>query len=587
MTKSRHALIVALAAVGGFLTLCDIAAAAALPPGVDAAAPPVIRTAPGRVAFSVDGGVVDGQDNAGGGGDPAVALPDGGAVALYGGELGHSDLVQIKADGTLDPAFGAGGIEPVPVNLPDFGAGQILRQPDGRLVVVGGQQSSNAVPFPHVVLVRLNPDGSLDPSFGAGGVDVTPIQLSCDCSTVGLRPTGGFVVGGATTQQAGPNVGNVKTQITQWTLAGLTSSGALDPSFGQAGLVTLAGNRASGLDVRVLPDGDTVTTGDATLSATRSQGELARLLPSGAPDPSFDGGTLEALPTTPIPGQILAYPDGTVIVGVDHAIVRYTAAGLPDAGFGTGGIVQTRPATDVTAGGQLLPAAGDGALFLEETGPEYSQGRYTAELIGPSGAIDPSLGGTDGLAFSIPFGGGSSNLLATIHPPLATSLGLAGNTFVGNVVQRPDGSYLFLGGVTVSQPTGEGTGNSIAEFAAAALTSAFKVDTSFGGAEAPLHAKLAVIRQRATTARSKHGIRVTVTLSAPGLARVVIKASGRVVAQNVLPVFGTGPSTLPVELTSFGNQWLKSHPRSRLTASVTARGLLANSATSTAAGSLR
>lgn len=575
MTTFCRSLLLAVAAIASWSTLS----------GVAAAATPAIQTAPGRVVFSVDGGAIDGQDSAGGVSDPAVALPDGGAVALYGGELGHSYLVQIKADGTLDASFGAGGIEPVPVALPDFGAGQILRQPDGRLVVAGGQESSTAVPFPHVVLARLNPDGSLDPSFGTAGVEVTPIQLSCDCSTVDLRPGGGFIVGGGTTQQGGPDVGTVQTQITQWTLAGLTPSGAVDPSFGQAGLVKLAGNNADGLDVRVLPDGDIVTTGDATVGAARSQGELVRLLPSGAPDPSFHGGTPETLPTTPIPGQILAYPDGTVIVGVDHAIVRYAAAGLPDAGFGTGGVVQTAPVTDVTAGGQLLPAPGDGALFVEQTGVEYSQGRYKAELIGPTGAIDPSLGGPDGLAFSIPFGGGSSNLLSTIHPPKA--LTLDGNTFAGNIVQRPDGSYLFLGGVTVSQPTGEGTGNSIAQFAAAALTPSFKVDGSFGAPATSLHASLGVIRQRAATARTRHGIRVTLKLSAPGLARVVIKASDRVVAQSVLPFFTGGPTTLPVELTSFGGQWLKAHPRSRLTAAVKARDLLANDATAAATGSMR
>jgi uncharacterized delta-60 repeat protein len=571
----RRSVLLAVAAAASSLTLSGVATAAV----------PAIQTAPGRAVFSVDGGAIDAQDSAGGVSDPAVALPDGGAVALYGGELGHSYLVQIKADGTLDPSFGAGGIESVPVSLPDFGAAQIIRQPDGKLVVTGSQQASSSLPFPPIVLVRLNPDGSIDQSFGTGGVDVTPLQLSCYCSTVGLRPGGGFVVGGGTTQQAGPDVGGVKTQITQWTLAGLTPSGAVDPSFGQSGLVTLAGNNADGLDLRVLPDGDIVTTGDATVSAARSQGELVRLLPSGAPDPSFHGGTPEPLPTTPIPGQILAYPDGTVIVGVDHAIVRYTDTGLPDAGFGTGGIVQTGPPTDLTAGGQLLPVPGDGALFIEQTGPEYSQGRYTAELIGPAGTIDPSLGGADGLAFSIPFGGGSSNLLSTVHPP--KTLALDGNTFAGYVVQRADGSYLLLGGVTVSQPTGEGTGNSIAEFAAAALTPSFKVDTSFGATATPLHATLALIRQRAATARTRHGIRVTLKLSAPGLARVVIKASGRVVAQNVVPVFGSGSTVVPVELTSFGGQWLKAHPRSRLTAAVKARDLLANDATATATGSMR
>jgi uncharacterized delta-60 repeat protein len=567
MTTLRRTLLLGLAVAGSTLTLCGVAVAAA----------PAIQTAPGRVVIPVGGGAVDlGADNAGGASDPAVALPDGGAVAIYAGQEGQSELVQITSDGALDPSFGTDGVVDVEAILPTFTAGEIIRQPDGKLVVVGSQRGSSAVPFPPVVLIRFDPDGSLDHSFGTGGVDTTPVQESCDCSTVGLQPDGGFVVGGATTQQAGPTLSGVKTAITQWTVAGLTANGALDPSFGQNGLITLVGNGASGIDLQVLPDGDIVTTGDASVNYAHYQGELTRLLPTGAPDPSFHGGTPETLPSTPIPGQLLAYPDGTVIVGVTHAIIRYTTAGLPDQSFGAGGIVQTGPATDLSDGGQLLPAAGDGALVIEETGPEYAEGRYTAQLIGPTGALDPSLGGPTGLAFSVPFGGGSSNLLATIRPQSLAPLDQ--NAFAGYVVQRPDGSYLLLGGVTVSQPTGEGTGNSIADFAAAALTASFKVDPSFGGPVTPLRGTLTVLNQRAATARARHGIRVTLRFSAPGLARVVIRGGGGVVAQSVLPVLVAGRKILPVELTSFGAKWLKTNPRGRLNVSLAARDLLANPA---------
>jgi uncharacterized delta-60 repeat protein len=563
----RRSLLIAVAAIGSSLALGAPATATS----------PTIQTAPGRVVIPVGGGAVDlGADNAGGASDPAVALPDGGAVAIYAGQEGQSELVQITSDGALDPSFGTDGVVDVEAILPTFTAGEIIRQPDGKLVVVGSQRGSSGVPLPPVVLIRFNADGSLDQSFGTGGVDTTTIQLSCFCSTVGLTPGGGFVVGGATTQQAGPTLSGVKTDITQWTVAGLTANGALDPSFGQNGLVTLAGNGASGIDLRVLPDGDIVTTGDASVNYAYYQGELARLLPTGAPDPSFHGGTPETLPSTPIPGQLLAYPDGTAIVGVTHAIIRYTTAGLPDPTFGAGGIVQTGPPTDLSDGGQLLPAAGDGALVIEETGPEYAEGRYTAKLFGPTGALDPSLGGPTGLAFSVPFGGGSSDLLVRTRPEGVTSLDQ--NTFAGYIVQRPDGSYLLLGGVTVSQPTGEGTGNSIADFAAAALTPSFKVDHSFGGPDSPLRATLTVLNQRTATARARHGIRVTLRFSAPGLARVVIRGGGRVVAQSVLPVLVAGRKILPVELTSFGAKWLKTNPRGRLNVSLTARDLLANAA---------
>jgi hypothetical protein len=211
-------------------------------------------------------------------------------------------------------------------------------------------------------------------------------------------------------------------------------------------------------------------------------------------------------------------------------------------------------------------------------------GRDTVERIGATGAIDPTLGGPSGLDLETPFGGGSSSFVVSQRPRALPPL--TQNTFTGAVVQRPDGSYVFLGDVAVSQPTGEGEGRSIDDFAAAALTPSFALDPSFGGSAVRLHATLALIRQRASTARTRHGIRVTLDVSAPGLARVVIKAAGRVVAQSVLPVFDAGRVTLPVELTSFGDQWLKTHPRSRLTLILKARDLLTNLVTATAAGTL-
>jgi len=68
---------------------------------------------------------------------------------------------------------------------------------------------------------------------------------------------------------------------------------------------------------------------------------------------------------------------------------------------------------------------------------------------------------------------------------------------------------------------------------------------------------------------------------------VIIKANGRVIAQSMLPVFAAGPATLPVELTSYGDQSLRRHHRVKLRATAEARDLLTNTATATASGALR
>jgi mRNA interferase RelE/StbE len=561
---------------------------------------PMVGTAPGRVVFSVDGGAIASTDDAGtglaivdrypgGARNPGVALPDGDVVVSAGAGPGPAEIAELAPDGALDPSFGSGGIAQVTVDVPDFLVTQIVRQPDGKLVLLGGDTADDPPSTTSFVLVRLDADGSLDRSFGTAGVEVLPLVGSCaSCVAVGVRPGGGLVVTGTPGLLEGVN-----RYITDWVVEGLTSTGALDPSFGKSGIATIAENGAVGMDLAVLPDGDIVTLGAGFFGGRHlTSYELARLLPSGAPDPAFDGGAAEPLPSPAQPvanldqqGGMLAYPDGSVVVDLSNGIVRFTAAGVPDESFGAGGIAQTGPPGDPYQVTQLFPSPGDGAVVILEN--DAAHGRDRVERITAGGAIDPTLGGPTGLDFETPFGGGMSFVVRS--PPVLTLLGpLAQNTFTGgSVVARLDGSYVFLGQVAVAYPGGEGTGSSIVDFAAAAVTPSFAPDTSFGGRSMPLHVTLAVIRQRAATAHARRGIRVTLSLSAPGLARIVFRAAGRVIAQSLWPVFHAGPTTLRAILTSFGYQWLRRDPHGAISASVQARDLLTNTATAIAAGRLR
>ena len=70
----------------------------------------------------------------------------------------------VPTAGMLDPTFGTGGFV---TNDPNLGIGSgraVLVQPDGKMVVAAD---------PGFTAVRYNPDGSLDSSFGSGGVGAT------------------------------------------------------------------------------------------------------------------------------------------------------------------------------------------------------------------------------------------------------------------------------------------------------------------------------------------------------------------------------------------------------------------------------
>ena len=110
--------------------------------------------------------------------DAVVIQPDGNnAVAgytstLYNGTNYDFAVVRYTANGDLDATFGAGGIVTTPIGPGDDVARAIAIQPDGKIVAAGA--SSNGVNDKFAV-VRYTANGSLDATFGAGGIVTTPI----------------------------------------------------------------------------------------------------------------------------------------------------------------------------------------------------------------------------------------------------------------------------------------------------------------------------------------------------------------------------------------------------------------------------
>lgn len=582
MTILRRALPLMVAAVGGTSSFVAGTAMAATP----------AAKAPGRVVFPVDGGVVNTNPD-GGGASAAVTLPDGGAVLAGNGGGGGANfrayVARIRSDGLPDTTFGSGGV----VTLPGFLVNQVVREADGSLVVAGSGRGLDTFQLPAIVLVHLRADGTLDSSFGTGGVATLPVESSCgNCAAASVLPDGDLVVTGNTGRVMPPlGPGPQATADTQWVVARLTPNGALDPSFGAAGIATLLPTASSGTAVATLTNGDTVALG-RVVAGGGTASVLTRLLPSGAVDPSFNAGSMVAVPGGGVSGMI-ANADGTVLVDATSVIARYTSAGLLDPSFGAGGLA---PVTGFPASAspfpipqaqvaqtQMLPAPGDSAVLFDVG----NSGVVVGERLTPSGAVDPTFGGATAKQIALGFGGGGSGFIVSVRPRPLPPLAQDSTDIRGTIVERADGSFLAVNGVKVIQPTGEGEGMSIFDFAVAGLTPSFAPDPSFGGLATPLYAKLRVIRQRASTDHTRHGILVELTLDQPGLARVVIKAHGRVVAQNVLPVFGPGAAILPVELTSYGDQLLRSRRGIRVTATATGRDLLTNAATSTSSATLR
>ena len=202
---------------------------------------------------------------------PSGAIVVGGDSGWSGGERESSTstvLLGYKSDGSLDPAFGDGGV----VRSLFRGGGGIAAQPDGKLVLSGKSA-------PHTVaLARYELDGSLDATFGSAGVASHAVAMSRKFS-LGTGPIafqhGKIVELAAVTMKGVSHAFPV--------LVRFGASGRLDTTFGKHGFLEL--RHLSGV-----PGGVTQHDGRILLATVEIgyQGtEVARLLPDGRLDPSF------------------------------------------------------------------------------------------------------------------------------------------------------------------------------------------------------------------------------------------------------------------------------------------------------------
>src|SRR5437879_6580226 len=104
---------------------------------------------------------------------------------------------QVAEAGDLDPTFGTAGMVTTDINLSTDIAQAVAVQADGKLVVVGQTYKHNDFSGEDFVVTRYNTDGTLDNSFGSGGRVRTDFPgLAAVPSSVVLQPNGKIVVAG-------------------------------------------------------------------------------------------------------------------------------------------------------------------------------------------------------------------------------------------------------------------------------------------------------------------------------------------------------------------------------------------------------
>ncbi|MCC3156981.1 T9SS type A sorting domain-containing protein [Hymenobacter sp. 15J16-1T3B] len=317
--------------------------------------------------FNADG-TVDTGFNAGTGANGFVAAallqPDG-KILLTGGfttfnGTATTNLVRLNANGSLDATFSSSSadVPRQPMSL--------ALQADGKILVSGTSISLIGQNAPG--LVRLNADGTRDPSFNPGtGSDGSFVYAAV------LQPDGKILAGGTFSSFNGQPSGNVVR---------LNADGSLDTSFSTVGVLV------SGT-ARVLlrqPNGNILVGGSFFAGSSGTISYLARLLPSGAFDNSFTPGTGPNGSVT----SMVAQSSGSVLLGgsftqyngvVRGRVARISADGVLDAAFA--------PGTGANAGVQTLAETSTGQVLIGGSFNQYNAtGQQALARLSSSGSLD-------------------------------------------------------------------------------------------------------------------------------------------------------------------------------------------------------
>lgn len=275
---------------------------------------------------------------------PGVIVSDAQAVAIQpdmkiiiGGMIDLTfALVRVNSNGSVDTSFGNGGRVQLGFGFQSLDSVTAIVLQSDRKIVAAGVAFDSFRGRSDFALVRLNPDGSLDPSFGDDGIVTTDLGRFDQIGAAALQSDGKIVV-----------AGSVGDDIV-FGLARYHPDGSRDLSFGHLGLVTIDARAANALAIQA--DGRIIAAGrdfsdavlarfeaDGTLDASFGQGGIVRT-DTGQAATSFVDVGLQA------DGKIVAAGQRFISGPPDHQdflVARYDENGDLDPAYGVGGTVIT------------------------------------------------------------------------------------------------------------------------------------------------------------------------------------------------------------------------------------------------------
>ena len=199
-------------------------------------------------------------------GGSAIAIQTDGKIVVAGYGLSSNNqfcfaIARYNTNGSLDNTFGTAGIVTTIIGGAYSSFAYVLAiQADGKIVVAGDNAINNNQDV--IALTRYNINGSLDNTFGTGGIVTTLIGTSCRASALAIQADGKIVVA-------------VGSNNLNFTLLRYNTNGSLDNTFGTAGIITtVIGIVSAAADIAIQADGKIVAAGGSGSSASSNGGDF-------------------------------------------------------------------------------------------------------------------------------------------------------------------------------------------------------------------------------------------------------------------------------------------------------------------------
>ena len=297
----------------------------------------------------------------------AVAVQSNGNIVVAGTASGTDQpnvfaIARFTPSGQLDTSFGDGGLVTTDISGVFPSVSAVIVQPNGQIVVGGVSGSGHRNVPPSTVLVRYDSNGSLDTTFGAGGIVQEVTAVGEPLALAQLSNGDYLAVSG---NQLSPEAGVVVE---------FSSTGVLQSTVTPATVVAASPSTPELVNPVIFqPNGDYIWAETVGNGFQRQAVEAFRFSETGVADPSFTsikitfGGQ-----RVNEPQAIALQSNGKIVVGGMSGLARLNSNGQLDATFGNGGSLATFHVT-----GLLIQTDGK-IVAIGSSGTDLALARYFA-----------------------------------------------------------------------------------------------------------------------------------------------------------------------------------------------------------------